>query len=64
MLLFLFEYDTAQDRRFLQEVGDLRGCLKSPLVGIKSFRSPLTHASRSTWGDPKTALAPLKKGGI
>jgi hypothetical protein len=36
-----------------------------------AFRSPLTHASRSTTalrascggGDPKTALAPLKKGG-
>ncbi|MDZ7955914.1 ribosome assembly protein 4, partial [Nostoc sp. DedQUE09] len=25
---------------------------------------PPTHASRSTWGDPKTALAPLKKGGF
>ncbi len=24
-------------------------------------RSPLTHASCSTWGDPKTALAPLSK---
>jgi hypothetical protein len=27
------------------------------------IRSPLAHASRSTWGDPKTALAPLNKGG-
>jgi hypothetical protein len=32
-------------------------------VTLGTFRSPLTHASRSTWGDPKTALAPLKKGG-
>ncbi|MCC5663323.1 hypothetical protein LC653_05090 [Nostoc sp. CHAB 5784] len=32
-------------------------------VTLGTFRSPLPHASRSTWGDPKTALAPLKKGG-
>ncbi len=32
-------------------------------VTLDTFRSPLTHASRSTWGDPKTPLAPLFKGG-
>ncbi|MHC5737709.1 restriction endonuclease subunit R [Nostoc sp.] len=30
---------------------------------LHRIRSPLAHASRSTWGDPKTALAPLIKGG-
>jgi hypothetical protein len=30
---------------------------------LHRIRSPLAHASRSTWGDPKTALAPLNKGG-
>jgi hypothetical protein len=41
-------------------------------VTLGTLRSPLTHASRSTWGNPiafsvspweKTALAPLKKRG-
>jgi hypothetical protein len=40
-------------------------------VTLGTYRSPLTHASRSTTalrascggGDPKTALAPLKKWG-
>ncbi len=29
----------------------------------RAIRSPLIHASCSTWGNPKTALAPLSKGG-
>jgi hypothetical protein len=40
----------------------MRGCLKSPLLGSKTFSIPLNPRQLLMGETPKTALAPLKKG--